>query len=205
MINYPNKKSIDKVKNNIDSNSNQRVIRGSNKRGMDLENMINMSCQYYSDNDIAYIYKKPTPIKVNKVKTKNEFGMKKHVITEAYFSEKSTTDYSGLYRGYYIDFEAKQTKYKTFNIGANLHEHQIKHLRNISSNGGFAYLIVYFYQFDEVYMINFSKLDEEIKKGKSIVKIDFFIEQSKVVETGYNPMLDYIKIIDEDIFGKEKK
>ena len=34
---------------------------------MDLEQIIEMANQYYIDNDIAYIYKKPTPIGVTKV------------------------------------------------------------------------------------------------------------------------------------------
>ena len=30
-------------------------------------------------------------------------------IVEAYFQQPSTTDYNGVYKGYYIDFEAKET------------------------------------------------------------------------------------------------
>ena len=33
-------------------------------RGMKLENLINLSNEYYIENDIAIIYKKPTPILV---------------------------------------------------------------------------------------------------------------------------------------------
>lgn len=37
-------------------------------RGMDLEYLIEKANEYYKDNDIAYIYKKPTPIKVVKIR-----------------------------------------------------------------------------------------------------------------------------------------
>ena len=38
-----------------------------NNRGMQLENDINLSNQYYVDTKKAFIYKKPTPIKIVKV------------------------------------------------------------------------------------------------------------------------------------------
>ena len=38
-----------------------------NNRGMNLENDINLSNQYYVDTTQAFIYKKPTPIKIVKV------------------------------------------------------------------------------------------------------------------------------------------
>ena len=44
----------------------KRVISHKN-RGMKLENLINLSNEYYLENDIAVIYKKPTPILVCKV------------------------------------------------------------------------------------------------------------------------------------------
>ena len=40
-------------------------------RGMDLENLLNETNQYYLEKDIAVIYKKPTPIGINKVRYTN--------------------------------------------------------------------------------------------------------------------------------------
>ena len=79
-------------------------------RGMSLENDLNLTNLYYKENNIAYIYKKPTPIKVVKA---NYSEKGNRVIKEAYYSEPSTTDYNGIYNGYYIDYEAKETKNKT--------------------------------------------------------------------------------------------
>ena len=75
-------------------------------RGMSLENDINMTNQYYVDNNIAFIYKKPTPIQITKV---DYNGKGNATIKEAFFKNPSTTDYNGLYKGKYIDFEAKET------------------------------------------------------------------------------------------------
>ena len=49
-------------------------------RGMDLECLINEACKYYLENDMAVIYKKPTPIGVVDVDYKNGA-----VIKKAYF------------------------------------------------------------------------------------------------------------------------
>ena len=59
-------------------------------RGMILENDINETNKYYLLNNIALIYKKPTPIKVVKVE------YPKNMIKEAYFNEPSTLDYNGI-------------------------------------------------------------------------------------------------------------
>ena len=81
-------------------------ISASN-RGMTLEQELNDTNLYYRNNDIAVIYKKPTPITINKVDYKNR---KDAVIKEAHFMIPSTTDYNGIYKGKYIDFEDKETR-----------------------------------------------------------------------------------------------
>ena len=90
-------------------------------RGMDLEDLINKSNQYYIDNDIALIYKKPTPIGITKTNYKNG-------TLQGFFKEQSTLDYNGIYKGYYIDFDAKVTTSKTSFPLSNIHDHQLKHI-----------------------------------------------------------------------------
>ena len=93
-------------------------------RGMNLEDDINLTNEYYLINNIASIYKKPTPIGIVKVDNSG-------VISEAYFKTPSTTDYNGIYKGKYIDFEAKETVEDSFPL-KNIHEHQIRHLKTMS-------------------------------------------------------------------------
>ena len=50
-------------------------------RGMNLEEDINITNQYYIENNIAFIYKKPTPIQVTKV----DYSKNNAIIKEAYF------------------------------------------------------------------------------------------------------------------------
>ena len=94
--------------------SYNKVISYGN-RGMTLEEDINVTNEYYLIHNIASIYKKPTPIGIVKV------DYKSGTIKEAYFKTPSTTDYNGIYKGKYIDFEAKETMVNSFPL-ANIHE-----------------------------------------------------------------------------------
>ena len=73
-------------------------IKSHSNRGMNLENDLNDTNSYYLNNDIAIIYKKPTPITISKVDFKSR---KDAVIKEAHFKIPSTTDYNGIYKGKY--------------------------------------------------------------------------------------------------------
>ena len=94
---------------------------------MDLETIIEETNIYYREKNIAFIYKKPTPIGVVKVKYNNR-GKK---IEDAYFKMPSTLDFNGLYKGKYIEFDAKVTSSKTAFPISNVHQHQIKQQREI--------------------------------------------------------------------------
>ena len=94
--------------------------------------------QYYLEKDIAVIYKKPTPIGINKVRYENN----KQIIKEAYFKTQSTLDYNGIYKGYYVDFDAKETTSKTAFPLSNIHEHQLEHIKRVDRHGGLSFLII---------------------------------------------------------------
>ena len=73
---------------------------------MTLEDDINKTNEYYNLQNIALVYKKPTPIQVVQVE------YPKNRIREAYFHEPSTLDYNGIYLGKYLEFDAKETQSK---------------------------------------------------------------------------------------------
>ncbi len=200
MINYPNGKR--KTRASIAENKTVHA-----NRGMKFENLINESNDFYALHDRAYIYKKPTPIKVVRVQTKQQNFQKKHVISEAYYERASTTDYNGIYKGYYIDFEAKEVKYKTFNIGANLKDHQVEHLMNVSKHGAIAFLLVHFTSVDEIYVLKARDLRDFIKYSdtKSIIPLAYFKEHGYLVEQKYLPKIDYLEIVDQLICEEKKE
>lgn len=191
-MNYPN--GIKKKSNN----SYDSKISHKN-RGITLENEINSSNEYYREIEKAYIYKKPTPIKIVKVDYPSR---DKAVIKEAYFTVPSTTDYNGLYKGKYIDFEAKETKNKTSFPLSNIHEHQIQHLDNIYKNNGISFLIVRFTKLNETYLLETNIFIDYIKKeNKKSIPIDFFRKKAYLIKDGYCPKIDYLKIVDKIIGG----
>ena len=171
---------------------NRKITSNHKNLGMNLENDINSTNEYYINKEKAYIYKKPTPIKLVKV------DYKKGEIKEAYFEKPSTTDYNGIYRGRYIDFEAKETLNKNGFPLMNIHKHQIKHIRNIVKEKGICFLIVRFTSYNETYVLMAKDFINFIdNNSKRIVPIEYFKEYGYKIKDKFIPRVDYLEIIDK--------
>lgn len=174
------------------------TIQYSN-RGMSLESEINATNEYYRVTDKAIIYKKPTPVTIVKVDYKSRQDA---VIKEGYFKTPSTTDYNGIYRGKYIDFEAKETRNKSFFPIANIHKHQIDHLKKIAEHGGIGFLIIRFSTLNLTYLLDSSKLLAFIEKStRKSIPISYFEDYGYRIFDKFNPRLDYLDIVDLIYFG----
>ena len=194
MIKYPNGKTCVTA---LPSSLPEKKYTGG--RGMELEKEINLTNSFYLSNDIAVIHKKPTPVTVVKVDYPRRSSAK---ITEAYFKLPSTTDYNGIYKGKYIDFEAKETKNKTSFSLRNIHPHQIQHLKNIYRHGGIAFLIIRFTTLNETYLLMATKLTEFIENStRESIPIAYLRENAYLIKDGYAPSIDYLKIVDKIIGG----
>lgn len=175
------------------------------KRGMNLEEDLNKSNEYYRDREIAFIYKKPTPIKLVKIDyPSKQHKVSKVKITEAYFESPSTTDYNGIYKSRYIDFEAKETKSKTSFPLENIHIHQIKHLENITKCGGIGFLIIRFTSLNETYLLEAEDLFDYLKnETRKSIPYSYFQKKAHKIEESMFPRLDYLKIVNQIIGGAE--
>ena len=112
-----------------------KVVNYKN-RGMFLEHLINDSNTYYLSKDVAVIYKKPTPIKVLNISYRSK---QTTMIDKAVFSETSTLDYNGIYKGKYVEFDAKECHSKTAFPLSNIKAHQLTHIKNIINHKGIAF------------------------------------------------------------------
>ncbi|MBN2503805.1 MAG: Holliday junction resolvase RecU [Bacilli bacterium] len=172
-------------------------------RGMDLEQAINDTNQYYIDNDIAYIYKKPIPIQVVKVDYAKRSAAK---ISEAYYKIPSTTDYNGIYRGRYVDFEAKETRSKTSFPLKNIHKHQVQHLDNVRRHGGISFLIVHFSLLNRSFLLDSGFVTQYYQRsdiGKKSITLAEFIENGHELKEAYVKRLDYLGVLDKYYFAKQ--
>ena len=160
-------------------------------RGMTLEEDINLTNQYYKEQNIALIYKKPIPIKVLKINST------KTRIQDAFYEQKSTLDYSGIYKEKYIEFDAKETNSKTSFPLSNIHTHQIEHIKNILFYKGITFLIVRFNLLNVTYLLPGTKLIEFINnEERKSIPLNYFETNCKKIELKYRPRLDYLKSID---------
>lgn len=184
-MNYPN--SINKT---------YKKFVTYNNRGMDLENSINEANEYYLENNIALIYKKPTPIGIVKVSYENN----SKVIDKAYFKEPSTLDYNGIYKGKYIEFEAKETTNRTSFPLKNIHPHQIKHISRVLEHGGIVFIIIKINQLD--YLLDGKDFLDYIENNqRNSIPYDYIKKKGFTIKYNFNKGLNYLNIVDQIYFS----
>ena len=169
---YPNGKTYQKKESDNKTEKTHRTLLSAANRGMSLEEDINLSNDYYRDMGIALINKRPTPINI--VKVDYSKGAR---ITDAYFEKQSTTDYNGVYKGRYIDFEAKNTKSNT-----------AFPLSNISEKG-------------EIYLLDASFVIDFYEHGsRKSIPYEVFKKDAVLIKQDYAPRLHYLDAVDQLYF-----
>ncbi|MBP5091189.1 MAG: Holliday junction resolvase RecU [Bacilli bacterium] len=165
----------------------------SGNRGMAFEADINNSNQYYRDHDLAVITKRPTPINIVKV----DYS-KGATITQAYFETQSTTDYNGVYKGRYIDFEAKSTHGSTAFPLSNIPHQQIEHLERVIAHGGIAFFLIQCVAIEETYLVPASYIVSFYReRPRQSIPFTALKENGYLVKEGYSPRYDYLPLVEE--------
>lgn len=166
-------------------------------RGMSLEQQINESNKFYLSQNLAVVHKKPTPIQIVKVDYPKR---SKAVIKEAYFRQASTTDYNGVYKGRYLDFEAKETRNRKSFPLKNFHEHQIIHLQQCLDQQGICFTIIRFVTLNKYFITPASFIIKSWNnKDKKSLTLDEIQLHSYEIKSGFRPTLPYLDIVDKFI------
>lgn len=196
MIKYSNGQTFTKNTKKSPQLSRKSSSFSHGNRGMNLEGDINLSNEYYKQKGLCLITKRPTPINVVEV----DYS-KRVIIRNAYFEKQSTTDYNGVWKGRYIDFEAKSTQKTTSFPLANISKHQIDHLKRVLEHKGIAFFIIEFAKLNKVYLLDASfVIDLYDKSERKSIPYSKFLENAKEIKRGYAPRLEYLPII-EEIYG----
>ena len=196
-FNYPNGKKYKPIEQESGNTNKKKKNSSYSNRGMTLEEDLNETNEYYRERKIAVIHKKPTPVQIVQVDYPNRSAA---VIKEAYFKLASTTDYNGVYKGKYIDFEAKETQNPTSFPLKNFHEHQIQHMEEVISQGGICFVILRFTKFEQVYLLEAKHLlmywERMLSGGRKSITKEEIEEKGHRIPLGFQPRIDYIKVIE---------
>lgn len=196
MVNYPKGMA---AKRSLPQTDKPKTIDFAN-RGMTFETAINDSNLYYLAHGKAVIHKKPTPVQIVKVDYPKRSRAK---IVEAYFRQASTTDYSGVYRGHYIDFEAKETRQKTAMPMKNFHAHQIEHMRQVLAQDGICFVLLHFSTLKETFLLPAQALIDfyQVDQGSKSMPVTYIREHGFEITWGAYPSLPYLDIVDTNLLG----
>ncbi|MDR1697909.1 MAG: Holliday junction resolvase RecU [Erysipelotrichaceae bacterium] len=186
MIKYP---SGAKQKTHHEVNSQ---ISSAN-RGVYFENLISISLKYYEEKGIAYIIKRPTPIKI--VKVDYSHGQR---IVEAYFEKQSTVDYSGIYKKRFVCFEAKSHIFKTSFPLSNVSIHQMDYLKKMEEQQALSFFLIELKALNKIFLIPSSYIiTYETNYNRKSIPLSEIAENGILVEQGINPRIKIIEAIDK--------
>ena len=214
VIRYPNGKLYMATPTNDSpkkkKQSKKQEISYSN-RGKSLEDDLNETNEYYLLRNMANIHKKPVPIQIVKVDYPARSAA---VIREAYFRTPSTTDYNGVWNGFYIDFEAKETDSKTSFPLKNIHPHQMTHMESVEKQRGIAFFIIRFSKLRRNFVMPYQIIEQYWALmqtgGRKSIPLTVFEQKAIEIKEGYLPRLDYLEavkklIASRDVFESEEK
>jgi recombination protein U len=79
----------------------------------------------------------------------------------------------------------------------------MEHLQNVTKQGGIAFLIVHFKQYNEYFLLPFQildhywKLQTDKEKGRKSIPYQVFKDKTYIIPFGYQPRLDYLSVVRE--------
>ena len=153
----------------------------------------------YREKKLALIQKIPTPITPITIEKSTRH------ITLAYFDQKSTVDYIGAVQGIPVCFDAKECAVKTFPL-QNVHEHQIRFMKEFEEQGGIAFIILHFTALDEMYYMPFRNLEKFWKRMEAGGRKSFTydeIDKTYQIRASRDILVHYLETIQKDLTERD--
>ncbi len=168
-------------------------------RGSTLEERINDSLERYRENHLALIQKIPTPI------TPVQIDKETRHITLAYFDQKSTVDYIGVVQGIPVCFDAKECAADTIPL-RNIHEHQIRFMREFEEQGGISFILLYLTHRDECFYVPLRDLSVFWDRARSGGRKSFTYEEldpNYLVHSRSGLQLHFLEPLQRDLASRK--
>lgn len=157
-------------------------------RGSFLEEVVNLTNDFYLQKNICLVQKIPTPITPVKIDNITR------TISLAYFEKQSTVDYIGVVQGIPICFDAKETE-KNYLPIKNIHQHQLEFMHNFKKQQGVSFLIVYFKLYDEYHFVSLETLENLIElateTNRKSIKYELF-DKKFIITKNNNGTINYL-------------
>ncbi|MDC6267745.1 Holliday junction resolvase RecU [Lysinibacillus fusiformis] len=161
----------------------QSYSRSHANRGKVFENLIDGTNKQYRNNNFADVRKVPTPVRIVEAEGKN---------VEGKFGSASWVDYSGVYKGQAIIFDAKEIRRGTNFPLKNLTKKQYEQLHSWNLNGAKAFLLICFWiegkNEPEIYLLKFEQLETAWvaaqQGGSKHIPIQFFRDHCPRIRSG---------------------
>lgn len=199
MIRYPNGKRYERKERVL---ANRQPTTFSN-RGQSLEDELNTTNTFYVASGEAVVHKKPTPIQIVDVHYPKRSAAR---ITEAYFRTPSTTDYNGVWNGWHLDFEAKETKNKTSFPLQNIHDHQVEHMKRVQTHGGIVFFIVKWTTLERYFALFFDDFypfwQRMLDGGRKSITLQEMERRAYELTLHYQPRLPYLQAVERYVNEK---
>ncbi|MDN6626463.1 MAG: Holliday junction resolvase RecU, partial [Pisciglobus halotolerans] len=115
-----------------------------------------------------------------------------------------------VYRGFYLDFEAKETKNKRSFPLKNFHQHQIDHMRSCLKQDGLCFVILRFSTINRLFLLEASYLlnywdEQNTENGKKSISLKELEKTGFELYYNFSPRIPYLDVVDKLIEAYDKK
>ncbi|ARK23287.1 hypothetical protein SporoP37_00335 [Sporosarcina sp. P37] len=160
-------------------------------RGMQLEKLIETTNKMYRATGFADVKKVPTPVRI----TSNNGGRINGMVVKG-----DLVDFVGVCQGRAVIFDAKQTSTRTSFSLSNVADHQYETLMSWWKQGAHAFVLLYFSERGEHYMLHMGLLQEYWENaqqgGRKSIEYSVISSRCEPLQAEEGYPLHYLKVLE---------